>query len=194
MLSEFKVGNFLSFDEVQTFSMEAGKVRSKIDRVYLDGNFKLLKFMAIYGANASGKSNLVSAFDFAQTVIVRGVLTSCSNCRLKDDNKNRPTHFEFTIKIGSEKYVYGFDILLNSASYVTEYLKQIRYGTTYKTIFFRDISTGKYEVDSYFKDTAINERLKIYAEDVKEDNSILFLRLMNQNKDSLYANDSDINI
>lgn len=196
MLSEFKVGNYLSFDEVQTFSMEAGKVRSKIDRVYLDGNFKLLKFMAIYGANASGKSNLVSAFDFAQTVIVRGVPTSCSNCycRLKDDNKNKPTHFEFTIKIGNEKYVYGFDLLLSSSSFVTEYLKQIRYGTTYKTVFFRDISTGKYEVDSYFKDTAINERLKIYAEDVKEDSSILFLRLMNQNKDSLYANDSDIKI
>lgn len=196
MLSEFKVGNFLSFDEIQTFSMEAGKVRSNIDRVYLDRNFKLLKFMAIYGANASGKSNLVSAFDFAQTVIVRGVPTSCSNCycRLKDDNKNKPSRFEFTIKIGNDKYVYGFDILVSSASFVTEYLKQIRYGTTYKTVFFRDISTGKYEVNTYFKDTAINERLKIYAEDVKEDSSILFLRIMNQNKDSLYVNDSDIKI
>lgn len=196
MLSEFKVGNFLSFDEVQTFSMEAGKVRSNIDRVYLDGNFKLLKFMAIYGANASGKSNLVSAFDFAQTIIERGIPTSCSNCycRLKDDNINKLTHFEFTIKIGNEKYVYGFDLLLSSTSFVTEYLKQIRYGTTYKTVFFRDISTGKYEVNSYFKDTAINERLKIYAEDVKEDSSILFLRLMNQNKDSLYANDSSVKI
>ncbi len=196
MLSEFKVTNFLSFDDEQTFSMEAGKVRSKIDRVYLDGNFKLLKFMAIYGANASGKSNLVRAFDFAQTVIVRGIPTSCSNCycRLKDDNKNRTTHFEFTIKIGNEKYVYGFDLLLSSGSFVTEYLKQIRYGTTFKTVFFRDIITGEYEVNSYFKDTAINERLKIYAEDVKEDGSILFLRLMNQNKDSLYTNESDIKI
>ncbi len=196
MLSEFKVSNFLSFEEEQTFSMEAGKVRSKIDRVYLEGNFKLLKFMAIYGANASGKSNLVSAFNFAQAVIVGGVPTGCNNCycRLKDDNKNKPSHFEFTIKIGNDKYIYGFELLLSSANFVTEYLKQIRYGSTYKTIFYRDIRTGEYEVDSYFKDTAINERLKIYAEDVKKDNSILFLRLMNQNKDSLYANDSDIKI
>ena len=74
MLIEFKLSNFLSFDEEQTFSMKAGKVRSKIDRVHQKGNFKLLKFMAIYGANASGKSNLVKAFDFAQTVIVRGIL------------------------------------------------------------------------------------------------------------------------
>jgi AAA15 family ATPase/GTPase len=196
LLAEFKVGNFLSFDEIQTFSMEAGKVRSNIDRVYTDRNFKLLKFMAIYGANASGKSNLVSAFDFAQTVIVKGVPSNCSNCycRLNDDNKNKPTHFEFTIKIGTEKYVYGFNLLLDSASFVTEYLKQFRYGKTYKTIFSRDISKGEYEVDSYFKDSAINNRLKIYAEDIKNDSSILFLRLMNQNKDSLYADDSDIKI
>lgn len=196
MLAEFKVGNFLSFDEIQTFSMEAGKVRSNIDRVYTDRNFKLLKFMAIYGANASGKSNLVSAFDFAQTVIVKGVPSNCSNCycRLNDDNKNKPTHFEFTIKIGTEKYVYGFNLLLDSASFITEYLKQFRYGKTYKTIFSRDISKGEYEVDSYFKDSAINNRLKIYAEDIKNDSSILFLRLMNQNKDSLYADDSDIKI
>jgi len=196
LLSEFKISNFLSFDEEQTFSMEAGKVRSKIDRVYIEDNFKLLKFMAIYGANASGKSNLVSAFDFAQTIIVSGVPNSCKNCycRLQDENKNRPSHFEFTIKIGNEKYIYGFDLLLNSSSFVTEYLKHIRYGTTYKTIFYRNISTGEYEVNSYFKDTALNERLKIYAEDVKEDDSILFLRLMNQNKDSLYTSDSDVKI
>lgn len=196
MLSDFKVSNFLSFDEEQTFSMEAGKVRNKINRVYLDDKFKLLKFMAIYGANASGKSNLVSAFDFAQTVIVRGIPTSCNNlyCRLKQENKNKPSHFEFTLKIGNEKYIYGFELLLNSASFMTEYLMHIRYGTTCKTVFFRDISTGKYEVDSYFKDSAINERLKIYAEDIKNDSSILFIQLMNQNKDSLYANDSDIKI
>ena len=141
MLTEFKVSNFLSFDEEQTFSMEAGKVRSKIDRVYMKGNFKLLKFMAIYGANASGKSNLVFAFDFAQTIITSGVPTSCNNCycRLNDYNKNKPSHFEFTIKIGSDKYIYGFDLLLSSANFLTEYLKQVRNGTTYKTIFYRDI-------------------------------------------------------
>ena len=196
MLSQFKVGNYLSFDQIQTFSMEAGKVRSNIDRVYLDKNFKLLKFMAIYGANASGKSNLVRAFNFSQEVIVRGVPTSCSNCycKIKDDNKNKPSHFEFTIKINNEEYVYGFDLLLNTSSFVTEYLKQLRYGTTYKTVFARDISTGTYEVDSYFKDAAINERLRIYADDVKKDSSILFLRLMNQNKDSLYTNDSEVSI
>lgn len=194
MLSQFKVSNFLSFDEEQSFNMEAGKVRSNIDRVYTDGKFKLLKFKALYGANASGKSNLVRAFDFAQTVIVKGIPSNCSNYyfRLRNDRRTEPSHFEFTIRVANKEYVYGFELLLNSARVVTEYLKQIRYGTTTKTIFYRDISSGEYEVDSYFKDILVNERLKIYAEDIKHDSSILFLRLMNQNKDSLYSNSTNI--
>ena len=196
MLSEFKVSNFLSFDEEQTFSMEAGKVRSKIERVYSKKNFKLLKFMTIYGANASGKSNLVHAFDFAQTVIVEGIPSDYNNCyfRLKDGNKNKPSHFEFTIKVGNEKYVYGFDLILYTGIFVREYLRHFRYGKIYKTVFSREIDTGEYEVCSFFKSAAINERLKIYAEDIKEDSSILFLRLMNQNKDTLYATYSDVKI
>lgn len=196
MLAEFRVSNFLSFNEEQIFSMEAGKVRSNIDRVYSDKNFKLLKFMAIYGSNASGKSNLVSAFDFAQTVIIRGMQTGISNnyCRLNEENRLKPSHFEFTIKLGHERYIYGFEILLSTGRFVKEYLKKCRSGSLHKTVFQRDISTGEYEVDSFFKNPAINERLKIYADDVKEDDSILFLSLMNKNKESLYSDSSEIQI
>lgn len=196
MLSEFRISNFLSFDEEQVFSMEAGKVRSNIKRVYTKDGFKLLKFMAVYGANASGKSNLVAAFDFAQSVIVGEVPSSYANCYCRVNNKNidKPSHFEFTIKIGDKKYIYGFHLLINSGIFTDEYLKQYKYGTTYKTIFFRDIKNSQYEVDTFFKDDTINERLKIYAEDVVSDGSILFLRLMNQNKDSLYTHESPLSI
>ena len=116
MLIKFKVGNFLSFDEIQTFSMEAGKVRSNSERLFFDKNLKLLKFMAIYGANASGKSNLVSAFEFAQRIIVRGLPKSPSNkyCRLNNENKYKPSRFEFTIKIDEDILIYGFDLILSS--------------------------------------------------------------------------------
>ena len=71
MLIRFNVGNFLSFNEIQEFSMISGKVRSKMEHLYDDGKIKLLKFAAIYGANASGKSNLISAIDFARATVIK---------------------------------------------------------------------------------------------------------------------------
>lgn len=44
--------------------MIAGKVRSKREHIYDNDKIKLLKFAAVYGANASGKSNLVKALNF----------------------------------------------------------------------------------------------------------------------------------
>ena len=44
MLVDFKVSNFSSFDEEQLFSKEAGKGRTHFDRVYNNGNLKLLRF------------------------------------------------------------------------------------------------------------------------------------------------------
>lgn len=174
--------------------MEAGKVRSNSNRIYTDNNVKLLKFMAIYGANASGKSNLVSAFNFAQMAATEGVPTRAYGhyCKLNEANKTRPSHFEFTIILDHHKYVYGFEIIISTGSFVSEYLKLVKYGSIHKTIFSRNVSSGEYVVDEYFKNVAINERLKIYIEDIKTDNSILFLRMMNQNKESLYEAEPEI--
>ena len=64
MLIRFNVKNFLSFSEredgkTEEFSMLAGKVRSKKEHLYDNGKIKLLKFVAVYGGNVAGKSNLV---------------------------------------------------------------------------------------------------------------------------------------
>lgn len=54
------------------FNVISGKVRSKTEHLYSDDKIKLLKFAAIYGANASGKSNLISAIDFVKETIIKG--------------------------------------------------------------------------------------------------------------------------
>ncbi len=195
MLSKFTVSNFLSFDEEQVFSMTAGKARTHIDRLVTQNNQKLLKFMAIYGSNASGKSNLVNAFGFARNTIVSGIPKGVGDlyCRLNSENAKRPSRFEFNIVMAGEEYIYGFEMFISEGRFLKEYLIRVR-SKSKKTIFCRDMMTGAYEVDTYFKNFTINERLRIYAEDVKNDGSILFLRLMNQNKDSLYLSPSPVYI
>ena len=92
MLIRFNVSNFLSFDELQEFSMIGGKVRSKTEHVEDDRNIKLLKFAALYGANAAGKSNLISAIDFARATIVEGLPDGHSNKyhKIRTSNKEKP--------------------------------------------------------------------------------------------------------
>lgn len=112
MLIQFSVSNFLSFNEKETFSMIAGKARKNIDRVFSNKKIKLTKCEVILGANASGKSNLVSAFQFAQSVIVDGLPRGFSNkfFRLNPENKSVPSEFEIELLCGS-KFLY-MDFLL----------------------------------------------------------------------------------
>jgi uncharacterized protein len=82
MLIEFSVGNYRSFKEVVTFSMVAAPIvvgDNPINRNNLFSATKeinLLKSAAIYGANASGKSNLVRAISFMKEFTINSVVGS----------------------------------------------------------------------------------------------------------------------
>ena len=109
MLSRFTVGNFLSFNKPQSFSMIAGPVQKHKQRLLQGDDMKLLKFSAIYGANASGKSNLVKAMAFARSIITRGTSDSSpsSYFRLDPKAKDLPSYFEFEILIEGKLYKIG---------------------------------------------------------------------------------------
>ena len=61
MLLEFSVANFLSFKDRVTISMEAAGISEFPENAFQAERFKLLKTAVVYGANASGKSNLMRA-------------------------------------------------------------------------------------------------------------------------------------
>lgn len=196
MLVNFKVSNFASFNELQEISMVAGKVRNHSQRLYTENKNKILKFMAIYGANASGKSNLVGAFEFAKSIILDGFPSEAPNlyCKLQDENRDKVSRFEFTLIINGKRYNYGFKVVLAAQSFQSEWLYELTYGTNKKTIFERNVIDETFTVDEYFKGSTINERLTIYAEDIKNDSSVLFLSIMNKNKEPLYESNQQIRL
>ena len=55
-----------------------------------------------------------------------------------------------------------------------------------KTIFLRDIINGQFEFGKELKEKTLIDKLNVYAEDVRDDTSVLFLQIMNQNKKNLY--------
>jgi len=114
MLVQFTVGNFLSFREKTTFSMVASPDEpGHEDRVItVSDNLRLLRIAAIYGANASGKSNLLKAMEFASALVIEGtrgtkpILTQ-PFC-LAPATLAQPSHFEFIYYWKQKLFCFGF--------------------------------------------------------------------------------------
>jgi uncharacterized protein len=135
MLIEFSVGNYRSFKEVVTFSMVAAPIvvgDNPINRNNLFSATKeinLLKSTAIYGANASGKSNLVRAISFMKEFTINSVvgsrITSEINTefyRLNTEFEGEPSYFEMVFIIGTARYRYGFEV--DRQGVISEWLYQ----------------------------------------------------------------------
>ena len=125
MLVEFKIGNYLSFNDPVTFSMVGSnpikehESDNSFSNTFLDPSekLKLLKSSVIYGANGSGKSNLISAMSFFRDFI----LISSNEKQSTDDikvlrfllssaNDNQPSYFEMIFFINDIRYRYGFEV------------------------------------------------------------------------------------
>ena len=112
MIQEFKVKNYLSFRDEATFSFLATDDRSfGEDQVVTIGKTRLLRFAILYGANASGKSNLLQAFDFLRKFWTEGKTSDVESTRatpflLDQQTPSAPSHFELTFFVGDTEYLY----------------------------------------------------------------------------------------
>ena len=104
MLIQFSVENFLSIKDKVVLSLLASKDNEHPEHLIVDGNKSYLKSAVIYGANASGKSNVLNAFWF----MVNYVLTSHnqqlhktidrSPFKFDPETPTRPSSFEVIFK------------------------------------------------------------------------------------------------
>jgi len=116
MLVEFKVANFKSFNEEQVFSLVASKDTTHPDNLINAGKFNLLKTAAIFGQNASGKSNFITAVRFVENFVGRSAtkmnqgdpIPSVAPFRLTLESKAKPSCFQIKVLIGDALYDYGF--------------------------------------------------------------------------------------
>ena len=119
MLVEFRVANFRSIREEQCLSFVASKDRSHEDTHSLamdkPGLARLLRSVVIYGANASGKSNLVTALMTMQHLVLNSTRLLDAQLReqytpflLDSDSRQAPTQFEITVVVADLRYQYGF--------------------------------------------------------------------------------------
>ena len=101
MIQELKVKNFLSFKDEVTFSFEATRDTFAEDYQVMEvaPGVRLLRFAMVYGANASGKSNLLSVLQFLGSFWRRqpqsvDVGTEVIPFLLDAETPNKPSEFE----------------------------------------------------------------------------------------------------
>ncbi|HEM5272900.1 TPA: AAA family ATPase [Streptococcus suis] len=189
MLVNFRFENFLSFDNLTTFSMAPGKSRQHMENLIdlgLKNKQKLLKLSTIYGANASGKSSLVYAIGVSKSLIIRGfhenLVLSNSYNKNSAENSSRETKFEFDIVIGDKVYSYGFSVILSLKKFMSEWLYDIT--NEEKLIYVINRKDNFFEINKDFLDLddQSDSRISIYLEDSANDGDRLFLNSINDGK------------
>lgn len=117
MVSEIALTNFFSINEKVTLDMQAANIRTKEARALDDntfslGNERLLKTIAIYGANASGKSNIIKAVKAAVDIILNSHnYNEGDNFGFKPfkfGDKNAPSEFYIRFIIDGVEHEYSF--------------------------------------------------------------------------------------
>ena len=131
MIQELKIKNFLSFrDQVSlNFEASADKFAEDCQVITMGDSAKtrLLRLAIVYGYNASGKSNLLKAFDFlnffwSYDPSSADVGTRMRSFRLNNISTNEPSHFELTFFVEDTKFCYLLElnekeVLLEKLSY-----------------------------------------------------------------------------
>lgn len=202
MLIRFNVKNFLSFSTridpesgkavSNEFSMIPGKTRGKKEHIHQNSKQELLKFAAVYGANASGKSNLIKAIEFMQKTIISGTIPTNSlekYSKTNEKNKTLPSYFSMELLLGNNTYEYGFEVILQTGQFVSEWLYELGKDSE-KRLFEKEDGTEEYIFENDLRNIP---NLKMYAKDMAGSN-ILFLSLMNQNKPGFYQNTPDARV
>ena len=119
MILGFRVCNYRSFRDEATMSLVATRLDQGVGHpvvVAEDGTTRdVLPVLAVLGANASGKSNVLRAMGFMRSFILTSAQTPAYAPLPRDPFRfdgqpERPSLFEMEFALNGERFVYGFEL------------------------------------------------------------------------------------
>lgn len=158
MILEIRLENFYSIKDEIVIDFEAGEIESEIledlaDNYFLYNEKKYLKSLAIYGANAAGKSNILKAIHNCHELVTNSHLIEADRPYNFEPFKLDPNYFngpsKFFIRFVHQENEYAYNFVLNKGKkeILSESLIQFK-GETEKNIFSRDESKKTiYQID-----------------------------------------------
>ena len=165
MIEEFSFGNFWSFKEMQTLNMTSAKIKSShpiLDTeniIPIEKDLSLLKSKAIYGANASGKSNFLRALHALEFMVMNSesfkldkAIPTYDPFLLDRTSAEKSTIFEIEF-IAKDKKRYCYKITFDKNAVLNEELNvyELNKKTSRSSSVFKrtgdNITIGKEEKD-----------------------------------------------
>ncbi|MET0108911.1 MAG: ATP-binding protein [Candidatus Thiodiazotropha sp.] len=150
MLLEFRVKNYKSIRDEAIFSLVASKDKSLQQTNTMETGIRSIPFVtcsaAVYGANASGKSNLINALGYMRAVVAESAALQAEQTfnvkpfLFDPETKDEPTEFEITFVKDGIRYQYGFS--MTAERIMEEWL------LVYKTAKPQNWFSRYYEVES----------------------------------------------
>ncbi len=132
MLIQFSVKNYMSFREKAVLAMNPSADAEHPENIIAAGDYKATNAIAIYGANASGKTSLLKAMTVALIMIrqsnimqVNQPIPGIAPFKFDEKSGSEPSEFEFIfVADDGVRYVYGFSA--DKTSIKEEYLFQYK--------------------------------------------------------------------
>ncbi len=159
MLIQFNFKNYRSFRDEAILDLSATKITEFSDSIINAGSEYVLPVAAIYGANASGKSNLYEAFYFMTGYVIDsfnygGDEEGFEKMRptpflLEDDTENAGTSFEvyFTIPGDESEKTYNYGFCIGDEGVTEEWLNvKAKTARKFSEIFYREEATNTLEL------------------------------------------------
>lgn len=183
MIISFYVSNFKSFNDETSISMvSSSKIQEGKDHLYRLNRLSILKNCVLYGANAAGKSNFITAIDFMKHIVLNGMPINTANLFCKNDQHNaqKNSKFEIIIEKNNKIYAYGFEVFLKDSLIKKEWLYELHQDNSSTLIFENNHS--KIILGKSFISKEDDSKWKVYSEDFEGQDKTLFLTEINRNK------------
>jgi len=121
MLIDYRFSNFRSFKELTSLNMIAGRQTSLSQNLIRDYDLRILPSAVLYGANASGKSNIIMSLAVMKDIVLSGSLEAdlpnLKNLELYPfayQDADMPMKFIIDFLSKGQRMEYGFEIMVSS--------------------------------------------------------------------------------
>jgi len=191
MLVEFSATNFRSIRETQRLSLVANTSNDHSDTHLINSQNQatphILKSAVIYGANASGKSNLISALSYMRavvadsaTLIQAGQQFNVQRFKFDNSSSQKPSEFEITFILDGIRYQYGFSLLTDRI--ISEWL--LVYKTNKAQVWFDRNYNPKTNEDDYTFSPYLTGEKKLWKRSTRA-NSLFLSKAVDLNSSAL---------